>query len=171
MPNDGSGSGYGSGDGYGSCYGDGSGYGYGYSSGYGYGEGYGSGSGSGCGDGYGDGYGDGDGDGYGDGYSTAILSQHKCPAGAVLAFWKSDALGRPANGGCDILERSIGHVDAVDGPLRLCSPHALHATLEPGNWEGTRLWVVALYGPVIEDGAKRGALRREIIAEVKPNPW
>jgi hypothetical protein len=173
--------GYGSGYGYGYGYGDGSGYGYGYGDGYGsgYGYGYGYGSGSGYGDGYGDGsgYGDGYGDGYGygdgsgDGYWRAVLaalreSQDATKRGATeIAFWKSDANGRPSNGGSGSAVH-VGLVQEIAGPLKLCGAGALHATLDPTKWEGDRLWVVALYGEVQHQDDKCGALKREILAEV-----
>lgn len=57
----------------------------------------------------------------------------------------------------------VGDVEEVKGPLRLCGAGALHATLEPGKWRGPKVWVVALYGEVIEEADKLGALKREII--------
>src|ERR1051326_6673919 len=77
-------------------------------------SGSGDGSGSGYGDGYGDGsgsggvygYGSGSGDGYGSGEKTSGLTvaQRQLPAHyaddpRTLALWKSDADGKPANGG------------------------------------------------------------------------
>lgn len=38
--------------------------------------------------------------------------------------------------------------------------------MRPEEWKGERLWVVALYGEVIRDGDKMGALKREIIGEI-----
>ena len=171
-----------------SGYGDGSGSGYGY--GYGYGSGssssYGSGDGSGFGYGYGYGHGDGSGDGSGDGYGSGsgeidsdylnavldVVAGSKglelARKGAELAFWRSTATGGSANGGKGA-RRETGDVEEIAGPLKLCGPGALHATLNPRKWKGKRLWVVALYPPIAYEQDKMGSLKREIIAEVKPN--
>jgi hypothetical protein len=173
-----SGSGSGSGSGYGDGYGSGSGYGYGDGYGSGSGSGYGYGSGSGSGDGYGSG--SGSGSGYGDGeYWRACLasslsridSDRRARAeslrasGATLAYWRSDADGRPANGGdCDPV--LPGTVQREKGPLRSeCGVGQLHATLIPPKWQGERWWIVALIGDVRGDDEKYWALEREIIAE------
>ena len=52
------------------------------------------------------------------------------------------------------------------GPLRLCGPRALHASLRPSAWSGERWWVVGLLGDITRDGDKAGALRRLIVEEV-----
>ena len=147
----GMGYGYGYGCGYGCGYGSGSGYGCGYGSGYGYG----------LGDGYGSGYGS----GYGYGYLAAILSAYPCPPGAKLAFWRSDAAGRPCNNGTGG-PRHVGMVEELPGPLVPCRAGAFHATLTPLAWAGERTWIVAMYGAVVVDATKLAALKREIIAEV-----
>ena len=183
-----SGSGYGNGDGCG--YGCGTGYGTGYGScsgsGYGYGDGgggYGYGDGGGTGYGYGDGSGDGSGygDGYGDGSkeywaSTVDFFAEKWPdsqrlhlasareKNAVIAFWRSDREGRPCNGG-NGKPVAPGTVEKIAGPLSICSRNALHATSIPPKWKGERWWIVALFGEVVEDDDKFGALHREIIGE------
>ena len=166
---DGSGYGYGSGDGYGYGYGSGDGDGSGSGSGYGYGDGYGSGSG------YGDGYGSGSGDGK---YWLACLKYFigKLPdsyrararqlqkAGVKLAYWRSTADGRPANGG-SAPPVEPGTVHKERGPLNLCHAGTLHATLIPPKWEGERWWIVALHGEVVGDDEKMGCLEREVIGE------
>jgi len=190
---DGDGVGYGYGNGYGYGYGydgDGGGYGYGYGDGYGDGDGNGDGGyGYGDGDGYGDGagggygsgdYGYGDGDGYGDGsgggygsgdgrwlrsYTDQILEQYPCPAGARLAYWKSEQDGTPANGG-SWAPAKVGMVQEIPGPLQLCGGGALHATLDLNQWDGVRIWIVALYGEIEEGKDKLGALKREFVAEL-----
>jgi len=163
-PTDGSGYGDGYGDGYGSGYGDGYGDGDGDGSGYGYGSGSGYGSGDGYGSGYGDCHGDGDGSGYGSGYWNATLAAYRSTG--VLAYWRSDAAGRPCNGGYgEGVE--VGTVQETTGPLALGGHDTMHATLAPEQWHGDRLWVVAMHGPVVCSGDKIGALKREIIAEVK----
>ena len=140
------------------------GYGSGDGSGYGYGSGYGSGDGSGC-----------------EAYwsecidACAILwpedRRERLAAlrkqGATIAFWRSSSEGRPCNGGSGEVARP-GLVQEVAGPLRLCEPGTLHATLVPTKWKGERLWVVALFGEVATGEHKMGALRREIIAEALP---
>ena len=161
--------------------GDGYGYGYGSGAGYGSGSGDGSGYGYGSGAGYGSGYGYGDGSGYGDGdgpYWLATIEGFalKWPltqqerlaslqaAGAKIAFWRSDAAGRPANGGRGVVA-APGVVHREKGPLNLCKRGTLHATLIPPTWKGERWWVVALIGEVVGDDEKMGALEREILGE------
>src|ERR1041385_3436106 len=170
----GDGSGYGGGAGYGAGYGDGSGYGSGYGdgdgsgsrSGYGYGYGYGYGDGSGYGPGYGDG------SGYGGKATGLAVAQRQLPARyaddpRTLALWKSDADGKPANGGSSDEPARPGLRQTTQGPLSLCHKGTLHATLEPERWKGERLWIVALEGEVVGDAEKMGALTREILCEVK----
>jgi hypothetical protein len=176
---DGNGSGDGSGDGNGSGdgYGNGNGSGDGYGNGDGYGYGYGDGSGDGDGDGYGYGYGN----GYGDESRGSSLVKHAvaswpeairerfnslCASASFLAFWKSDRNGMPSNGGSGVEAARPGLLQKVSGPLRLCGPRALHATLHPDKWRGDRLWIVALHGDVDVQDDKVGALEREIIGEV-----
>ena len=160
----------GSGDGDGSGYGSGSGSGYGDGSGYGSGYGDGYGSGSGYGDGYGSGYGSGSGSGYGENPNPVAVARAQLSAGLsddprTIALWKSASDGSPANGGRGTVAR-VGLVEEITGPLELCGPGALHATLQPDSWKGKRLWIVALEGEVIGDARKMGALKREILAEV-----
>ena len=141
----------------------------GFSDGHGHGHGY----------GYGDGHGDGDGYGYGDGeYWLACLRYFltKLPdaarqraasltkKGIKLAYWRSTADGRPANGGsADPVQ--AGTVHEEKGPLNLCHRGTLHATLIPPKWKGERWWIVALHGEVIGDDEKMGCLKREVIGE------
>jgi hypothetical protein len=147
--------------------GDGDGHGYGHGcvdgDGDGHGYGYGYGDGDGHGDGHGYGYGYGDGDGHGEYWSLA-LSRYQVP-GAKIGLWLSDNDGRPCNGGSGTVAR-VGLVEEIPGPLQLCGPGALHATLAPHRWKGQRMWVVALHGEVIEQEGKMGALRREFVAEL-----
>ena len=147
----------------------------------------GSGDGYGSGSGYGDGSGDGSGYGYGSGYGSGSGSKdywaatvdhfaEKWPEqqqrrltelrdlGATIAFWRSDAQGRAANGGRNDPVKP-GTVEKTKGPLELCRAGTLHATLIPPKWEGERWWIVALLGEVVSDGDKFGALHREIIGE------
>jgi hypothetical protein len=174
---DGYGHGYGSAYGYPSRYGEG----YGYGDAYGFGSSNGEGEGSGDGYGYGHGYGHGDGDGYG--YGTASYWQAAIPhfaakwpepqqtrfadlsaQGATIAYWRSDAAGRPCNGG-RAEPVYPGLVQTAPGPLLLCHAGTLHATLNPDEWQGKRWWIVALIGEVVHDESKMGALTREIIGE------
>lgn len=85
--------------------------------------------------------------------------------GAVIAFWRSDANGQPANNGTKMEAASPGVVHTSPGPLSVCSRGTLHATVIPPKWKGERLWIVAMIGPVAWDDDKVGALRREIIGE------
>jgi hypothetical protein len=84
--------------------------------------------------------------------------------GAVIAYWGSDAQGKPCNGGRGKAV-SPGHIDTEKGPLVLCERGTLHATHIPPRWKGDRLWVVALTGDVVGDAEKFGALSREVIGE------
>jgi len=162
---------------------DGSGSGSGYGSGYGYGSGDGSGYGYGSGDGSGSGYGYGDGDGSKE-YRVAVIDTFASlwpepqrdrlanlrNQGATIAFWKSNRHAKPCNGGTDFTAFT-GLVQEVQGPLALHGPHALHATLNPHQWKGERLWIVALLGKVVEAEHKLGALKREILGEaIGPQP-
>jgi len=146
----------------------------GYGDGDGYGFSYGLGDGCGYGDGYGNsnGYGSGDGCGDGDIWQKAYLSQfeHRCPKNAVLAFWRSAADGRPANGGKGP-PRRVGMTEIAEGPLRICTRHALHGTLLPWAWRGERLWVVALFEPIVQAENKLASLKRKIIADVTEEFW
>jgi hypothetical protein len=163
----------------------GGGYGYGYDYGYGYGDGSGDGYG-GYGYGGGDGYGYGSGYGYGDGYgygskeywlATIDDFASKWPdifrqrlaslrdAGATIAFWRSSRAGLPSNGGGGIEAAAPGVVHIASGPIALCKPGTLHATLLPTKWNGERWWIVALTGEVVGDEEKYGALSREILGE------
>jgi len=91
--------------------------------------------------------------------------------GAILAYWNSDAQGRPANHKPEHPEQwtaAPGLVQKVRGPLQVCGPHALHATLTPHKWAGCRVWLVALWGEVQSAEDKLGSLKREILCEVFP---
>ncbi|MGH9716427.1 MAG: hypothetical protein ACRD4R_06840 [Candidatus Acidiferrales bacterium] len=151
------------------------------------GSGFGDGSGYGFGFGCGDGCGFGDGSGYGDGYWLWVfrsalsgwpdsarerLAELEMTASAI-AFWRSDEEGFPANGGRrkDAEAARAGLVQAVGGPLALCTAGALHATMDPGKWKGKRLWVVALFGEIARAGDNLGAPHREIIGEVSKRTW
>ncbi len=87
--------------------------------------------------------------------------------GAEIVYWNSDRWGRPANGGTGGPVR-VGLVQEVEGPLALCGPRALHATKEPHRWKGERVWVVAMWGPVVWNDDKCGSLKREILGEILP---
>jgi hypothetical protein len=86
-------------------------------------------------------------------------------AGATIAVWRSNANGQPSNGGGKIEAAAPGVVHTSPGPLNLCNPGTLHATLLPPKWKGERWWIVALTGEVVGDEDKFGALSREIIGE------
>ena len=91
--------------------------------------------------------------------------------GATLAYWNSDAQGRPANHKPEHPEDWTaypGAIQTVKGPLQVCGPNALHATLTPHKWAGSRVWLVALWGEVQEQENKFGALKREILCEIFP---
>lgn len=112
----------------------------------------------------------GSGDGYGRWKSLADFALNgraiTADPNVFLAFWRSSRDGGPANGGSMQETAQPGLIQRIPGPLRLCGPGALHATLNPDQWKGDRLWIVALRGGVAFDGDKVGALEREIICEV-----
>jgi hypothetical protein len=128
--------------------------------------------------GYGSGSGDGDGYGYGSGYWLASIPtivagwpaakraryEAAITEGATVAFWRSASDGRPANGGKGGA-RKAGDIEEVPGPLALCGARALHATLALDRWQGPRIWIVALFGEVLHQEDKCGALKREILGE------
>lgn len=128
--------------------------------------------------GYGYGYGYGDGNGYWRAVLVSVAAQWPAPQrarlavvqaqGSRVAFWRSDADGKPSNGGSKLLTPAApGVVHRADGPLALCRPGTLHATLDPPRWAGARLWVVALHGEVIGNEEKYGCLERELLGEVR----
>ena len=120
------------------------------------------------------GSGDGDGSGYGSGYWQAVLDQHasaiaaKSRGATAIGYWRSNADGLPANynGKHGLKPAAPGDMQEVAGPLEVASSRALHATLDPQKWKGERLWIVALYGDVVQGEDKMGALKREILAEL-----
>jgi len=178
--------GYGDGYGYGNRYWEGdvgeNGYaecGCGYGSGYGHGYGDGDGYGNGFGGWYG--YGGDDGNGNGDGLISAdwLVALARClptshvsdllSQGCTLALWRSGSQGQAVNGGDSTLIRDIGTIETSDGPLELCRPGTLHGAVDCATWEGEKLWLVALYPPVVTDGGgKFGSLKREILCSL-PN--
>ena len=142
--------------GYGDGYGDGDGYGYGHGDGHGYG------------------YGDGDGDYWRSAMRhfvarLSVAQQDRAAvlesSGALLAFWRSNADGTPANGGAG-KPVAVGDVHREQGPLRVdCGRGQLHATLVPQKWAGELWWIVALIGERRGDDEKYWALEREVIGE------
>jgi hypothetical protein len=84
----------------------------------------------------------------------------------VLAFWRSDADGHASNCGKTKAAAAPGVIETTDGPLAICTRHAVHATMNPDKWKGDRLWVVALFGEVQWQDDKCASLKREIIGEV-----
>ena len=93
--------------------------------------------------------------------------------GATIAYMNTDQHGRPANHSLNLLEIQKwtaypGAIQKVKGPLALCSGQALHATLHPHMWKGSRVWVVGLVGEVKFEAIKFGCLHREVIGEVFP---
>src|SRR6202008_3690130 len=82
----------------------------------------------------------------------------------AIVFWVSDSRGQPCNGGQGPA-RSPGFREQVPGPLAICTRQALHGTLNPKEYRGDRVFLVALFGEVQARGDKRAALTREILAE------
>jgi hypothetical protein len=100
--------------------------------------------------------------------------------GDLIAYWCSDAHGRPANHTLEpmmardwtarpgLVQEVAGCGERGKEQVVACSQWGLHATLEPHHWKGSRVWVVALVGEVAHESAKFAALQREIIGEVFP---
>lgn len=84
-----------------------------------------------------------------------------------FGYWRSSADGKACNGGKSRAAACPGLVEEIKGPLEVCTKRALHATVKPDKWKGDRLWIVALFGEVDRNEDKLGALKREIIMEVK----
>ena len=79
----------------------------------------------------------------------------------TIAFWNSNVHGFPANGGThDFKPVFPGLIQEIKGPLELCGRNALHATMDPLRWKGTRVWYVALHGETIKEHNKLGSLKR-----------
>jgi hypothetical protein len=85
-------------------------------------------------------------------------------AGVPIAFWRSDKRGCACNGGRNGPVRP-GAIEEIVGPLRICTAHGLHATLNPAKWKGERWWIVALHGEVQRRDDKLASLKREVIGE------
>ncbi len=60
----------------------------------------------------------------------------------------------------------VGEVQHETGRLTICNRGCLHATLDPTQWKGERLWLVALTGEIQREAEKAGAQTREILGEV-----
>jgi len=90
--------------------------------------------------------------------------------GRRIAYWRSDKNGLPCNGGTEVTPAEAGILKVIKPattghPIQLCTKWALHATMKPPRWNGSRLWLVALIGEVVGDEDKFGALARVIIGE------
>ena len=131
------------------------------------------GSGSGSGSGYGYGYGDGYGDGYGYGseYFKMLLFSYTPQAGEVLCFWRSIRDGVACNGGTTDRKRVPGDIESVEGPLAICTPRALHGTMNPEKWKGDYWWIVALREPVQQQDDKLASLSRRMVACLGKYPF
>jgi len=101
---------------------------------------------------------------------------HKDPD-AWVGYWCSDQWGRSANGGSTDApwHAEPGKVQQIDDDLMLAvcptrqNEGGLHATRHPHQWQGSRVWIVALIGEKIIDHDKCAARKREIICEVRPD--
>jgi hypothetical protein len=85
-------------------------------------------------------------------------------AKVIFAYWRSTENGEPANGGKGT-KAKVGLVEEIKGPLKICTANALHGTLNPPKWQGSKIWVVALYPPYVQQEDKIGSLKREIVCE------
>ena len=89
-------------------------------------------------------------------------------AGDTIAFWCSDAFGRPSNGGDITIPRAAPGVIHTASGQRLCEAGALHATREPHRWAGVRVWIVACRDLVGAQHDKLGCRERETLGEILP---
>ena len=96
-----------------------------------------------------------------------LNEQKKTPDSVWIGYWNSDQFGRPNNGGNIISSASPGIIHNIKGELEICS-NGLHATKVPHQWQGCRIWIVALLGNRIDEKNKSAGIRREIIGEVLP---
>lgn len=96
-----------------------------------------------------------------------LREQAKNPAKVWVGYWVGNAQGRSAYGHGQ-LTAEPGKVQRIKGTLRICDSGGLHATREPHQWPGVRVFVVALLGKRIDQGNKSSASVREIIGEVFP---
>lgn len=88
--------------------------------------------------------------------------------GAILALWSSSKDGFSMY---DQVARAPGMVEEVPGPLKPCSPNALHASLSSHrvDFAGARHWIVAMHPPVVYANgwsSEVASLKREIICEL-----
>lgn len=99
--------------------------------------------------------------------------------GATIAYWRSDANGLPCNGGLkkgalipvgnEVFTTTAEGQPRPGKMIELCTNQVLHATLKVPRWNGSRLWIVGLFGSeIIGDEEKFGAARRQIIGEALP---
>jgi len=101
----------------------------------------------------------------------ALLCQHLADPDVTVTYWCSDQWGGPANhdvGGHGAEWRARPYrIDELDAAsLDVCTASALHGTDAPHRWRGVRVWVVALFRAIADDG-KYAATKRQIIGEVK----
>ena len=89
-------------------------------------------------------------------------------AGDTIAYWCSDAFGRPSNGGNITIERAAPGVVHTAPGAELCAPGTLHATEQPHRWAGLRVWIVACRGVIGRQHDKLGCREREILGEILP---
>ncbi len=95
--------------------------------------------------------------------------------GVQIAYYNTDAHGfpcnnKPPNGYWDLMWKAEpGKIQKVSGPLKICSANALHATLEPHLWMGSRVWMVAMHGEIQWAEDKCASLKREILGEILPH--
>ena len=135
------------------------------------------GSGTGSGDRYGYGYGYVSGSGYGyvSGDNDYFASYARALAGAnypeaKIAFWRCNDDNTSANGGSGTVAKE-GLTETTKGPLKICTCNALHGTLSPSNWKGSKWWLVALHEPVQKQGDKIASLKRTFIKDLGKCPF
>lgn len=98
---------------------------------------------------------------------------------ARIAYWRSDKDGLPCNGGLKkgaelpcggTFFTTIAEGQPKPGKtIELCTDQVLHATLRVPRWNGSRLWIVALFGSeIVGDEEKFGATHRQILGEALP---
>lgn len=94
-----------------------------------------------------------------------LIELNQDAEGFVYAFCKTNEDGTPSNGGSGTICKE-GAVHEVEGPLKICTKNALHATIDVNKWDGEALWLVKMYEPVVMEGDKIGSLKREVVRRI-----
>ena len=99
------------------------------------------------------------------GYGAPNLeAQHvRLTEARMVVYWSADCrsvVDLAANGPTNSCKIGPKAPAILKGPLKLCLDGTLHATFHPEKWKGDRWWAVAMYGEIVIDDNKIGALKR-----------